>query len=144
MLYLPLPGEADCTPLIELSLREQKAVCVPVVNWATRQMQPARIESLDGSEFIADRHGVRIPQRLVPMSIEQLSTVIVPALGFDVHGRRLGRGGGFYDRFLPRLRRATAVIGIAFERQIVQEIPTHGHDARVGRIATESRLIICA
>ena len=54
--------------------------------------------------------------------------------------RRLGRGGGYYDRFLARLRRGTALLGIAFDRQIVDAVPTEPHDVPVDCVITERRV----
>ena len=141
MAYLPLPGEADSTSLIERAWRERKHVCVPHVDWESRTMQAARITGLDGDQFKVDRHGVRIPKAIDTADIESIDLVVVPGLAFDEHCRRLGRGGGFYDRFLARLSGAVPTIGLAFERQIVPELPCALHDAGVHMVATERRLL---
>lgn len=69
--------------------------------------------------------------------------VVVPGLAFDAAGRRLGRGGGHYDRFLVRARAAgpLRVLAAAFDLQIVARVPTEDHDQRVDRIVTESRMV---
>ena len=141
MAYLPLPGEADSTPLIERALRERKNVCVPHVDWESRAMQAARVASLDSDQFKVDRHGVRVPRVIETVAIESIALVIVPGLAFDERCRRLGRGGGFYDRFLARLPATIPTIGLAFERQVVPELPCALHDAGVHMVATEKRLL---
>ena len=55
-------------------------------------------------------------------------------------GRRLGRGGGFYDRFLARTRDSAVRVGIAFDRQVIDEIPTQDHDVMVDIVITERRI----
>lgn len=78
-------------------------------------------------------------ERIVDVS--DLELILVPGLAFDKHGNRLGQGGGFYDRFLPHITSGTITIGIAFDEQIVDSIPTGVHDKRVNYILTPSRLI---
>lgn len=72
-----------------------------------------------------------------------IDAILIPGLAFDLQGRRLGRGGGFYDRFLPRLRPDAWRIGICWESQIVDEVPVEPHDQRVYTVVTEARLIDC-
>ncbi|HXG50230.1 MAG TPA: 5-formyltetrahydrofolate cyclo-ligase [candidate division Zixibacteria bacterium] len=69
--------------------------------------------------------------------------VFVPGVAFDVRGGRLGRGKGGYDRFLAALGSQATVVGLAYEFQIVDEVPTETWDQRVDFIVTESRLICC-
>ncbi len=63
--------------------------------------------------------------------------VIVPGVAFTVSGDRLGQGGGWYDRFLPHLRRGCPAIGVAFAEQILPRLPTEPHDVRVDRVVTD-------
>ncbi len=79
------------------------------------------------------------PERVVdPAGLE---LILVPGLAFDTHGNRLGQGGGFYDRFLPHTGSGTITIGIAFDEQIIDAVPTGPHDRRVNYILTPTRLI---
>ena len=70
--------------------------------------------------------------------------VVVPGVGFDLSGVRLGRGGGYFDRMLAELRREARVfvVGAAFETQVVAELPRDSWDQSVDLIATERRLIV--
>lgn len=63
--------------------------------------------------------------------------ILVPGLGFDRTGRRLGRGGGFYDRFLATLPSSIPRIGLSFDFQICEAIPTESHDIRMSAVVTE-------
>ena len=129
--------------LIQTALNAQKVVAVPLVDWNSRGMHAARLTSLDPEALIVGQHGVRTPRVIEAIPIESLDVIIVPGLAFDATGRRLGRGGGFYDRFLAMLPKSAWTIGLCFESQIVPHIPAEPHDSRVRFIATESRLIDC-
>ena len=71
---------------------------------------------------------------------ESFELLVVPGLAFDRQGYRLGRGGGYYDRFLAR-RVASTVVGLAFSWQIVPEVPRDPWDVPVGAIVTERGVI---
>ena len=65
----------------------------------------------------------------------------MPGVGFDSAGRRLGYGGGYYDRLIETLRPGTSLIALAFDAQVVDEIPAEEHDKKVDKIITETRVI---
>ena len=65
---------------------------------------------------------------------------MVPGLAFDAHGHRLGRGGGYYDRFLGRLRRTAATVGLGFDVQITDEVPVNDGDVSVDIVVTDRRV----
>lgn len=70
-----------------------------------------------------------------------IDLILVPGLAFDRHGNRLGQGGGYYDRYLPSLRKDCLVVGIAFDEQIVDEVPCGPNDCKVDYIVTPTRII---
>ncbi|MFQ5811109.1 MAG: 5-formyltetrahydrofolate cyclo-ligase, partial [Armatimonadota bacterium] len=85
-----------------------------------------------------------MPERCEPADIAEIDFVVAPGVAFDERGVRLGQGGGYYDRFLARLRRRPdhpPVAGAAFELQIVRRVPAEPHDARVDMIVTEERVL---
>jgi 5-formyltetrahydrofolate cyclo-ligase len=63
--------------------------------------------------------------------------VVVPGLAFTVDGHRLGQGGGWYDRFLPRRRADCTTIGVCFAPQLVDNLPTDEHDVTLDAIVTD-------
>jgi len=71
----------------------------------------------------------------------EVDVAIVPGCAFDVSGCRLGFGGGFYDRLLPRLRPDAAAIAIAFDEQVVPALPAEEHDAFVDLVVTPTRTL---
>jgi 5-formyltetrahydrofolate cyclo-ligase len=70
------------------------------------------------------------------LEIPELDIILVPGLAFSSDGRRLGRGGGFYDRFLATLSPRTTRLGVCFSFQLVDDLPTESHDERVTAVVT--------
>lgn len=145
MLYAPILtiGEVDITPFADELVRRGVPICVPRLDWPTRTMMPVRIANLSTDlvpDLVNQRLGLRAPKTDAPeVPLDQLAAVIVPGLAFDRRGGRLGRGAGFYDRFIARLDRpAVRVIGVCFEAQLVERAPTEPHDARMDAVVTEN------
>ncbi len=87
-------------------------------------------------------YGIREPdpRRCEPADLDRIDLILVPGLGFDpATGHRLGRGKGFYDRFLASARPGTRLIGVGFDRQLAA-IPSEAHDIPLHAILTESGL----
>lgn len=146
MLYAPILkiGEVDIAPLADALAQRGVGICLPRHDWTSRAMTPVRVSNL-GADLVPDlvnqRLGLKLPRGDLPeVPIGELSAVIVPGLAFDHRGHRLGRGGGFYDRFLGRMSKDVRTIGVAFEVQVVAEVPVEGHDARLGALVTEARV----
>lgn len=130
-------GEVDLRDWVSSALAAAWNLALPRADWRTRELVPARLRALD--EVIAGRHGVPdvLDDRFEPVSLDQVSVVLVPGVAFDRRGYRLGYGGGFYDRLLPRLRPDCLTVGIAFDQQVVDALPAEPHDQRVGALLTE-------
>ena len=139
MAYLPMPTEVDTTYLILRAWEEGKQVVVPKVVWKQHRIIPVEIDTLD-SEQIALNRNVPEPAEGMPIPPSEIDLVVVPGLGFDRNGFRLGRGGGFYDRFLSDADLHARLCGLAFQEQIVDEIPREEHDMKVGLVCTDKRV----
>jgi 5-formyltetrahydrofolate cyclo-ligase len=142
MLYMPMSSEVDTTSAALRCFQLGKVVCVPKVIWERKDMYAVEVNSIDDHYMEIDEHGIRTPRggRLaVPESID---LVVVPGLAFDAGGNRLGRGSGFYDRFLARLRPSASAIGLAFDAQIIDEVPVDERDVRVNRVVTDRRVTV--
>jgi 5-formyltetrahydrofolate cyclo-ligase len=141
LAYAPMPMEVDIEPLIEALLGCGVTVCVPRVDWEASTIVPVPIRDLIDDLSVIER-GVRQPRdTLDAIDMARVDVVIAPAVGFDLAGGRLGRGGGFYDRVLGSRTRPGLVLGVGFEAQVVESIPMAGHDKRVDALATPARLV---
>ena len=136
MLYLPIPGEVDAVPIALAAWRHDKTVLVPKVDWQQRHMLAVECRSLS-DEMVRTRFGLRQPRDGHPWPVEDIDLVVVPALAFDRQGSRLGRGGGFYDRFLSHRKARAATCGLAFEEQVVDALPAAAHDRPVDMLVTD-------
>ena len=108
--------------------------------------EPGRLEFAaveDWSALCAGRFGVLEPAASQPaLELGAGDLAIVPGLAFDRAGRRLGRGGGYYDRAFPAERSdAPTLVGLAFEFQVVAEVPSACHDRRMDAVCTEAGLM---
>lgn len=142
MVFAPIPGEPDLGPLVDELVRAGKTVSAPTVDWEAKTMGSAVIGGF--GELVESRHGVMQPSAntvLAPLDI--IDVVLAPGLAFDASGGRLGRGAGYYDRFLSRGGLGDRACGVAFERQIVDTVPVEGHDLPMRWVVTEGRLIDC-
>jgi len=137
MVYLSLPQEADTTPVVLQAWRDHKKIVAPQVSWESHQMIPIEIKNLD-EDVASNQLGLREPIRGQPIPIQLIDLVIVPGLAFDPFGNRLGRGRGFYDRFLAKPEFQGRACGFALEDQIVGSIPAGPHDMKVHMLVTEN------
>jgi 5-formyltetrahydrofolate cyclo-ligase len=137
MVFLSLPTEVDTTPLVLQAWRDRKRILAPKVSWEQRRMLPIQIDSLsdDLSESIL---GIREPADGVPIPLANIDMVIVPGIGFDLHGNRLGRGRGFYDRFLAHRDWAGIACGLALEDQVLETVPVSEHDMKIQMLVTDA------
>lgn len=90
----------------------------------------------------ADGKTVVLPEDEPPPDPLTIDVVIVPGVAFTAAGERLGQGGGWYDRLLPKIRPDCTTIGVGFEPQIVDELPTEPHDVRLDLIITDAGIAI--
>ena len=139
MLFLPLGKEINTGFAVERAFEQGKVVVVPKVLWADREMAAVRMVSID-CEMRAGRYGLREPVSGGNVPIDQIDLVVVPGLGFDAHGNRLGRGGGFYDRFLSNSDCRAVLCGLGFERQVIDELPTKKFDVKMDMLATDQQV----
>jgi 5-formyltetrahydrofolate cyclo-ligase len=131
MAYMPLPDEIDTTAAMQRWLDAGGRLAVPVTDWACRTMDAAEVTSLDAAVFDAGPHGIREPRDRALLPADAIAVALVPGLAFDAAGGRLGRGAGFYDRFLPGVSAACAVIGVCHTEQLMEAVPQNALDRRV-------------
>ncbi|MBN1942429.1 MAG: 5-formyltetrahydrofolate cyclo-ligase [Phycisphaerae bacterium] len=139
MLYLPVLGEVDVLPIARAAWRNGKKVLAPTACDHCRTMRAILCCPVN-EEMFHPHHGLRQPNRdLGELTVDQLDLVIVPAVAFDPKGNRLGRGGGFYDRFLARPELRAETLGVAYAEQIVPSLPVHANDRPVNIVVTDKK-----
>ncbi|CAJ65021.1 MULTISPECIES: 5-formyltetrahydrofolate cyclo-ligase [Frankia] len=137
--YVGLPGEPDLADLLARLLARGTRVLLPVVR--------ADLD-LDFREYagtlIPGALGTREPPAAAPSGdLSAADAVIIPALAVDRAGRRLGRGGGSYDRALRRVAPDVPVIAVLYDQELLDLVPTEEHDRSVKIIVTPSRTLRC-
>src|SRR5207249_271552 len=139
LFFAPLPEELDVWPLLHDALRAGKTVALPSFSPASANYGACQVADL-ACDLKTGRFGIREPgDHCQNLPLNRLDLILVPGIAFDLVGRRLGRGKGFYDRLLAA---ASGVrCGVAFDEQIVDELPAAPHDACVNCILTPTRWI---
>lgn len=138
-VFLSLPTEIDTAPIVLRAWQDRKRVLAPKVSWEQRRMLPVEIRSLT-EDLTVSALGVREPAAGVPIPISLIDLVIVPGLGFDGFGNRLGRGRGFYDRFLAHPEFKGVACGLAYEEQFTTAIPVGPLDRQVDMLVTDEKV----
>lgn len=144
MCYVSVEGEVQTEHLIRAMLAEGKTVSVPWCEPEGCSMHAAVITDFD-HDLQKGHFDIPAPpaSRLNLIDRAAIRLFIVPGIGFDLTGTRMGRGRGYYDRYLADLTPHACTIGLAFERQIVRFVPREKHDVQLDRIITEMREIDC-
>ena len=140
LLTLAFRSEWNTRPLVWSALAASKTVVVPRVNTQTRMLELHSIADPD-RDVVAGHLGIPEPRPGRPqVPGDAIEFVLVPGVAFDLR-RRLGYGGGYYDRLLPLLSPRAARVAGAFEIQLVEQVPAAPHDVSVDAIVTESRIV---
>ena len=141
-LYSPVQNEVETEAILQSALVEGKKVFYPKLG---EQDGPAFAQIFSHADFLPGRFGVPEPASAIslsPADCDRLA-VFIPGVLFDHHGYRLGRGGSWYDRALFRLGNRGVFVGLAYEIQIVENLPTESWDQKVHYVITEDRVIDC-
>jgi 5-formyltetrahydrofolate cyclo-ligase len=133
--YVSFASEVDTKALIDEALATGKRVVVPVI--VEDNLEMCEIESRE-ADLAEGPCGILQPDkcRNKPFPKDQIDLIIVPGVAFSKAGARLGRGRGFYDRFLKSLPRRIKRIGLAYDLQIIEDLPTTPHDIPVDVVIT--------
>jgi 5-formyltetrahydrofolate cyclo-ligase len=138
--FAPLASEPDVMPLLEEAWSSNQRVALPRYDPDTSLYSACAIRHR--GDLSLGSFGVLEPTAGCPVvPLNQLDFILVPGVAFDLAGRRLGRGKGFYDRLLAEVRGHKC--GVAFDAQIVAHLPEEPHDIRVDSILTPTRWHSC-
>ena len=136
MAYMPLRHEVDTRALLMKLLALKKNLFLPAVDRKRGEIAVFQVKNLK-RDLVPGSYGILEPRaRCVSGRPSDLDLVLVPGLGFDRQGGRLGHGKGYFDKFLRKVKRAKK-IGIAFKEQILKKIPLEKNDQRMDRVITD-------
>jgi 5-formyltetrahydrofolate cyclo-ligase len=137
LAYVPMTQEPDIWPLVVEAIKSGRQVALLRHAHDGDNYVPCMVRDFD-RDLCPGKFGIMEPAPHCPIAdLMRLDFVLVPGIGFTFNGGRLGRGKGYYDRVLagvPALK-----CGVAFDCQIVEEIPLAPHDVRLNCILTPTR-----
>jgi 5-formyltetrahydrofolate cyclo-ligase len=146
-LYVAHDHEADPQLIARLARRSRCRLYLPaIVDYTRRRMEFRRYAS--DAQLRPNRYGIPEPQRTAPrIAVRHLDLILVPLVGVDPHGTRLGTGAGFYDRCLHHLRagrrwRRPKLIGVGYEFQRVAALAAGAWDVPLDALVTEQDLYL--
>ena len=131
LIYYPTHNEVDLLSLIK-RYKKEKTFLFPVVHRKTMTACP-----YEGNAKM-HRGKFNIPEPTTEPYVADIDLILVPGVGFDKRGNRLGRGGGYYDKFITRLGRKTLLVGVGYDFQLVEEVPANRWDKRLDYVVTPS------
>ncbi|MCC7300006.1 MAG: 5-formyltetrahydrofolate cyclo-ligase [Verrucomicrobia bacterium] len=130
--YMPLADEVDISPLFQ---GLEKTFFIPSFDEASGLYRMAQLTT----ELKKGRFGITEPAVPVFAAGNEIDLILVPGVAFDRAGRRIGRGGGFYDRLLPQYDAVR--VGVCFDFQCLETIPAEEHDIQMDWLITESSIL---
>lgn len=131
LIYYPTHNEVDLLSLIK-RYKKEKTFLFPVVHRKTMTACP-----YEGNAKM-HRGKFNIPEPTTEPYVGDIDLILVPGVGFDKRGNRLGRGGGYYDKFITRLGSKTLLVGVGYDFQLVEEVPANRWDKRLDYVVTPS------
>jgi len=139
--YVSFRSEVETLDLIARCLKKGAVVSVPLTLPAEYRLLAHAITD-PSRDLVPGYCGIPEPLPTLPlMDPASIEVVVVPGSVFDVHGGRLGYGGGYYDRFLQSAAPQALRIGLAFDLQVVAAVPLESHDQQLDYLITETRTI---
>jgi len=138
-LYASFQGELPTTQLLQNLLRSDKRCVLPKVN---SEGQPELYEIKSFQDLELSSLEILEPKINCPrINPTQIDFFLVPGIGFDRRGNRLGHGAGFYDRLLAQASPRAYFLGYGYDFQVVDAIPHEAHDMVMHAMATPSQII---
>ena len=137
MFFVSFKNEVNTHSIIKEALKSKNVVVPKIVQ---NEIEPSII--IDFENLVEGKFGIFEPIEIMRIAYKNIDAVLVPGIVFDKNGHRIGYGFGYYDKFLRKVPKA-AKIGLAFDFQVVDNIPKEEHDVAVDFIVTDERIIEC-
>lgn len=146
-IYASFPEELDSGPLLRLARQRGCRIFLPRIDPRTIGMK--FVEALAGARETTNHLGIVEPHGTRSIPARWLDLVLLPLVGFDMRGMRLGMGGGYYDRTFAFRNRHSAwrgprLVGVAYSFQQVPSIAHEAHDVHLDAVVTEAGVIRCS
>jgi 5-formyltetrahydrofolate cyclo-ligase len=142
LLYIDGDNEVRTKSILKRAYDFNKIVVLPAFDSERLKVATLKVDHPD-KDLVPGPRGVAEPNpaRCKPVPLQKIDIAIIPGLAFDEKGARIGSGHGYYDRFIPDLPATTRKVALAFEEQIIPQVPTESHDKHVDIIITDKRII---
>ena len=139
-VFMSFGSEVVTVDLIKSMLAEGKRVVIPYTDTVNTVLIPSEIKSMD--DLVLNPFGYYEPafEKIQEVQPEEFDLIINPGVVFDRKLNRVGYGKGYYDRILVRKRKDAKAVAVAFELQVVDEVPTEAHDIKMDMIVTEESI----
>ncbi|MGW8302276.1 MAG: 5-formyltetrahydrofolate cyclo-ligase [Desulfobacterales bacterium] len=142
LLYVNNEHEVLTENILKRAYSYNKIVVLPVYNTENFEMELKKVDNLEKDLNPGPRDILQPDEsRCKVVPIDKIDIAIIPAVALDEKGGRIGSGKGYYDRLIPRLAITTRKVALAFEEQIIPQVPIESHDKHVDIIITEDRVI---
>ena len=144
MVYVSFMNEVNTHDFIIYALKEGKTVITPICNNENKTLMLAKTFEFPKG-FKKTKYGIlEIPKtKAVVVDIKDIDLIITPGLAFTSSGKRLGYGGGFYDRLLSEKRSDVLTVCSAYKEFVLNDLPTDEHDVGVDYLVTDEEIIKC-
>jgi len=139
LFYVSYDNEVNTHEMIKECISTGKNIAVPITNKKDRSLELSKLEKWD--DLTSGSYGILEPkkEKIKEIEINEIDLIIVPGVGFDKNGNRIGHGKGYYDKLLKNSKASS--IALAFEFQILERIPAEKRDVPIDKIITEKRVI---
>lgn len=141
-IYLGFGSEIDTMSYIQDFINDGKHIFIPRIDIKTKKMEAVEITSLDGLK--ENKYGILEPDNNKEEFYKNnLELIILPGVAFDHSGRRIGYGGGYYDRYLEDIDKRIIKVALIYDFQLLENVPAEEHDIKADYIITETMSIKC-
>jgi 5-formyltetrahydrofolate cyclo-ligase len=142
LLYIDRDNEVGTSEILKRAYAYNKIVILPVITTSPKDLRLYKIDRPE-TDLKPGPNGVPVPdtERCRPVPLDCIDIAIIPGLAFDEKGGRIGSGTGYYDRLIPHLPITTRKVALAYDGQIVAQVPMESHDKYVDIIITDQRII---